>query len=178
VMLYDRAMSTDEHRDPDGILRGALYPHGLRFTADDQFLFVADGGRPYIHVYERGHQSWRGVKRPIASVRVKDDDLFLRWLLPRHGGPKGLDLDRNGRVLALTSEGQPLIFCDVARLLDFAAQRCPDPSVEMGYELHVLDELLAADARIEALDWAQNIRIAMTKRLRRTYAAWRDRRRR
>jgi len=31
VLLYENVPSLNEHTDPDGILRGALYPHGLRF---------------------------------------------------------------------------------------------------------------------------------------------------
>ena len=43
-----RSVPRDE---PDGVLHGVNYPHGLRFTADGRYMLIADAGLPYVHVY-------------------------------------------------------------------------------------------------------------------------------
>jgi len=95
------------------------YPHGVRFSADGGHLFVADAGAPYLHVYAPGPDQWRGVRHPLATVRIMDDAAFERARFnPEEGGPKGLDLDASSRVLVVTSECQPLAFFDVRALLE------------------------------------------------------------
>lgn len=121
VLIYERRDGLGPESDPDCILRGAHYPHGLRFSADDRFLILADAAAPYIHVYARDGEGWRGVRNPVATVRVMDDDLFQRGRNnPQEGGPKGVDLDRSGSVLAVTSECQPLAFFRLPALLEAA----------------------------------------------------------
>jgi DNA-binding beta-propeller fold protein YncE len=102
---------------PAAILRGPSYPHGLRFTADDCHLLVADAGNPVIHVYERG-AGWKGNREPVRSVSVLDDATFaLGRHNPTEGGPKGIDLDRTGSVVAVTSELRPLAFFALASIV-------------------------------------------------------------
>jgi hypothetical protein len=67
VLLYENTGSLNPCSPPDGILRGALYPHGLRFTADGLFILVADAGAPYVHIYGKGSSGWRGVRSPLKS---------------------------------------------------------------------------------------------------------------
>lgn len=100
-----------------GQLRNINYPHGLRFTGDDQRVLVADAGSPYIHVFDAG-PDWAGKKSPARSVRVLDDATFLRGRRnPEEGGPKGIDIDRSDRVVAMTCEELPLVFFSLSTIL-------------------------------------------------------------
>src|SRR5690349_5197715 len=64
VLLYHNNRPLNESSDPDGILRGTYYPHGLRFTSDGRFIFVADADLPYVNIYENNDADWRGVHNP------------------------------------------------------------------------------------------------------------------
>ena len=122
VLLYEDASPLSRSADPDGMLRCVHYPHGLRFSADDRHIFVADAGAPYIHLYAKDDQGWRGVRNPVASFRVMDDSVFQRGRHnPQEGGPKGLDIDGGMNVLVVTSEFQPLAFFDLPAILDGAS---------------------------------------------------------
>jgi len=121
VLLYQNSPALSANAEPDGILRQASYPHGLRFSADGRHLFVADAGAPYLHIYAQDSDEWRGVRHPLATVRIMDDPMFERGRHnPEEGGPKGLDIDARSNVLVVTSECQPLAFFDVPALLQLA----------------------------------------------------------
>jgi hypothetical protein len=110
VLLFDAAAPLGPWTEPAGVLTDVEYPHGLRFTPDDRYLLVADAGAPLIHVYERG-DGWAGTRDPMRSVEVLDDETFMRGRSnPQEGGPKGLDIDRSGKIVAITCEEQPLAF--------------------------------------------------------------------
>lgn len=145
--------SLNEDSEPVGILRGAAYPHGLRFAADDRALLVADAGAPYVHVFSAA-DGWHGARYPIAALRVLDDDTFARGhRTPAEGGPKGIDVERRAGVLAITCEHQPLAFFDLEAAL--TAQR-PGWFDELyrQYEVGVLSAAAAtkaeAEGRVEA----------------------------
>lgn len=122
VMLFDAAAPLGPWTEPAGILSDVDYPHGLRFTPDDRHLLVADAGAPLIHVYERG-SGWAGARGPIRSVTVLDDETFIRGRAnPQEGGPKGLDIDRSGLVVAMTCEEQPLAFFSLATMIAAPAE--------------------------------------------------------
>ena len=124
VMLYENLPSLDEQSDPACILRGVNYPHGIRFSADDRRLFVADAGAPSIHIYERGGDGWCGVRRPDSTVQILDDALFLRGQInPAEGGPKGLDISSDSNVLVVTTEFQPLAFYDLPAMIERESTR-------------------------------------------------------
>ena len=95
---------------PAGVLRNVDCPHGLRFSNDDRHVLVADAASPVINVYRR-QTDWDGDHDVARSVVVLDDETFLRG---RHnkeeGGPKGIDIDRSGQVVAVTCEERPLAF--------------------------------------------------------------------
>lgn len=121
VLLYENSPALNAAAAPDGILRSVYYPHGLRFSADGRHLFVADAGAPYLQIYARDPDEWRGVRHPVATVRIMDDALFERGRHnPEEGGPKGLDIDASSNVLVVTSECQPLAFFEVPELLRHA----------------------------------------------------------
>ena len=93
------------------------YPHGLRFAGGDRLLLVADAGAPLLHVFRSDSGAWRGALEPRASIRVMDDQTFLRGRHnPEEGGPKGLDLLPDGSLFAVSSEESPLAFFDGAVL--------------------------------------------------------------
>jgi hypothetical protein len=148
VLVYDPASPGHEDSEPACILRGASYPHGVCFSADGRHLFVADAASPRVHVHAREGDSWRGVQYPATSVRVMDDDEFRSGRRSSSdGGPKGVDVDRSGRVLAVTCRSRPLAFFDVVALLHGIERSCAPPDRQLGYEL---DLVRATDAHLEA----------------------------
>jgi DNA-binding beta-propeller fold protein YncE len=172
VILYQRSSSLHEDSEPGCVLRGVSYPHGVRFSPDGRHLFVAGSGGPYVHVFTRDDQMWRGVQHPAVSVRVMKEHVFRQH--PRFhlgdGGSKGIDLDRDGRVLAVTSAYQPLAFFDVAAILDRSTGQC-DRARQVSYELDVVElQARKFKTRIEALERSRSFR--MTKPLRSLNAAW------
>ncbi len=139
VLLYDITSALDEGAEPDWILRGARYPHGVHFSADGRHVFVTDAGSPHLHVHARDGATWRGVQYPEVSVRVMDDEQFHRGHCnSSEGGPKGVDVDRSGRVLTLTSKYQPLVFLDVAALLACNVGTGDDLDRRLQYELGIV----------------------------------------
>ena len=143
AFLYLRATWGDD-AEPVGILRGVEYPHGLRFDDCDRRLLVADAGAPRVHVFA-ADDGWRGVRYPVASVVVLDERRFeAAQTNPQEGGPKGIDVDPDGRVLVVTSESVPLAFFD----LDSAADSASSDAASIRYELARLaeDERAAAEA--------------------------------
>jgi DNA-binding beta-propeller fold protein YncE len=118
VLMYRNNRRLDRSSAPIGYLRGAGYPHGVRFTADGQFVFVADAGAPVVRVYFAIGGGWRGTRDPLISLRVLNEETY--WLgrtNPQEGGPKGIDIDGGMRVLATTCERQPLAFFDLRATL-------------------------------------------------------------
>ena len=73
VKLYAAFGELGPESEAAGTLSGAGYPHGLRFSADDAFLLVADAGSQVVNVYHRG-AGWVGEHRPQHSVEVIDDE--------------------------------------------------------------------------------------------------------
>jgi len=171
VLVYENSPALNEDSDPDCILRQVFFPHGLRFTADDHYLVVADAGAPYVHIYRREGPSWRGVRNPLASYRVMSEEVFLRGRYnPMEGGPKGVDINNAANVLVTTNECQNLAFFDFAKILETASsqgvcgfgsqllieQEHGDPDAfALEYELHVQREAYerrnAKDAQIARL---------------------------
>lgn len=109
VLIYDRASKLNSRSAPVGRLDGVLYPHGLRFAGDGKRLFVADAGAPRLHIYGSEDADWSGDRTVAQSVTVMDDATFLKGHYNiEEGGPKGLDIDASGTVIAVTSEHMPL----------------------------------------------------------------------
>lgn len=119
VRLYDASRLLGPDAEPDARLVGVDYPHGLRFAAASRRLLVADAGAPYVHVYTCPDGRWQAGGWQHRRVRVLDEDTFLQGRSnPQEGGPKGLDLDRQGRLMITTNELVPLAFFDLKPLLD------------------------------------------------------------
>ncbi len=114
VKIYSMSASLGPDTEPAGILQNANYPHGLRFTGDDRQILVADAGSPVVHVYD-SDTGWSGRHTPARSIAVLDDETFLKGRVNvEEGGPKGLDIDRSNRVVAVTCEEQTLAFFPLA----------------------------------------------------------------
>jgi DNA-binding beta-propeller fold protein YncE len=180
VLLYENSPALNADAEPDGILRRVHYPHGLRFSADGRHLFVADAGAPYLHIYAQHPDQWRGVRHPIATVRIMDDAVFGRG---RHnleeGGPKGLDIDACSNVLVVTSECQPLAFFDVPALLQhaFAGGSVREQRIlDINYELSLMQESRKmAEKATEANALRDSVSWRLTAPLRRLNSAFRRR---
>ncbi|HET6564514.1 MAG TPA: beta-propeller fold lactonase family protein, partial [Xanthomonadales bacterium] len=100
ILIFDDRWLLGRYSRPVGVLTGTAFPHGLRFTPDDRHLLVADAGSPVINVYQRG-SGWAGTRGPLRTTTVLDHDTFQRGRAnPAEGGPKGLDIDRSGAVVA------------------------------------------------------------------------------
>lgn len=118
IKMFDASAPLGPETEPAGLLRDAVYPHGLRFTADDRHILVADAGSPVIYVYDC-KTDWRGLHAPSRSIVVLDNDTFMRGRTNiREGGPKGLDIDRSNNVVAITCEEQTLAFFPLASILN------------------------------------------------------------
>ncbi|MBZ9795141.1 hypothetical protein [Mesorhizobium sp. ES1-4] len=117
VKLYRTAASLGPETEPAGVLLNAGYPHGVRFSADDRHILVADAGSRVVNVYAAGG-CWNGHRAPARSVAVLDEETFLRGRdNVEEGGPKGLDIDRTNSVLAMTCEQQTLAFFSLASMV-------------------------------------------------------------
>jgi len=108
IYRYDEHLRADA--EPCGRLQRMSYPHGLRFSADERHLLVADAGLPYIHAYAADDRDWTGSRQPARTARLMDDDTFGRGRYnPQEGGPKGLAFVSDD-VIVVTSEHQRLGF--------------------------------------------------------------------
>jgi DNA-binding beta-propeller fold protein YncE len=174
VFVYAYA-TLDEHSDPVAILRGARYPHGLRFDAGGDRLLVADAGSPVVHVFERGPHGWSGARYPSATMTVVDEHAFaLGNRNPREGGPKGIDVHRDTNVVAVTCEQQRLAFFDADAA---SGERDGGGGADalLGYELLVLGDVAhlredAAEARARLAELFETKAWRLTAPARRLYA--------
>ena len=118
VLLYENRPQLNEDSEAVGILRNVNYPHGVRFTPDDNFVLVADAGSPFLNIYAKDGDSWSGTRDPVTTFRVMDEMIYRRGRKnPQEGGPKGIDIDNDMSVLVTTCEQQVLAFFDLAEIL-------------------------------------------------------------
>jgi len=89
------------------------------------------GGRCRFAVPVRLRQGCRRLDRRARAdlhVRQIDDDTFLRGRYnTQEGGPKGVDVDPSGRILAVTSEHEPLAFYDMSTIVTDDSAGIPSP---------------------------------------------------
>lgn len=118
VSVYDCAIPLDDKCLPIATLSGLGFPHGLQFSKDEKFIFVADAGQPFVHVYFNGEKNWTGEIKPVAAIRILDDEAFIRGNVnAADGGSKGIGLSRDNHILAVTCQEEPLTFYDIRPLL-------------------------------------------------------------
>lgn len=122
VKLFATAGEESRQAEAAGTLKGVDCPHGLRFTNDDRHLLVADAAAPVIHVFRR-QTGWDGNHDVTRSAVVLDEETYLRGRHnPEEGGPKGIDIDRTGRVVAITCQEEPLAFFALREIIG----ECPE----------------------------------------------------
>ncbi|MGB5425485.1 MAG: hypothetical protein WBN95_01745, partial [Gammaproteobacteria bacterium] len=118
VFLYQNKPQLNLQSNPDGFLRNIIYPHGVRFTPDDNYVIVADAGSPYVNIYAKNGDGWQGTRNPQTTLRVMDEATYLRGKInPQEGGAKGIDIDHDMNVLVTTCEEKVLQFFDLRRVL-------------------------------------------------------------
>jgi hypothetical protein len=119
VFIYRNDSTLDQESEPAGKLRGMSYPHGLRFSRDDRYIFVADAGAPLVHVYKMDHRRWSGKHFPVHGLRVIDNEAFSRGHVNHsEGGPKGIALTSDDRILVASCEEEPIVFFDVRKICE------------------------------------------------------------
>jgi hypothetical protein len=117
VKIFDASRPLHPDMQPVGVLAGIQYPHGLRFSSGGKQIIVADAGSRFVNVYE-SDGDWTGVRKPKRELRVLDAATFQRGRHnPQEGGPKGLDIDRTGRVVAVTCEEQTVGFHSLSAMI-------------------------------------------------------------
>ncbi|MFN0264940.1 YncE family protein [Tepidamorphus sp. 3E244] len=119
VLIFDREVGFNRKAKPVGRCRGMDYPHGIRFIEGGNTLCVSDSGAPVVRFFRSNDGDWAGIHEPVREVQVLDDDSFQRG---RHneseGGPKGVAINAQGDVMAITCEEQALAFFHLPALLN------------------------------------------------------------
>ncbi len=111
VLVYELASNLDRDSTPAAILHGIVCPHAVRFSPAGAHLLVADSASPYMHIFERPGDGWRGMRAPWKSVRMLDERTFLRGRYnAQEGGIKGIDIEAGQNLLAVACEHLPLAF--------------------------------------------------------------------
>ena len=148
---------------PHAVLSGINYAHGLSFANDGRSLVVADAGAPLVHLFKSDGE-WTGERQPDLSIRVLSDETFIKGRSdPASGGPKGIDVARDGRLMAMTCEEEPLVFIDVREFFEQRGAAAPNKTSEaenaresvlryMAFDRLKLDEATAAIRRATDLE--------------------------
>lgn len=118
IHIYPSTADLNRLAQPAATLRGLIFPHGIRFTANSKALIAADAGSPYLHVYAACGGDWAGSLLPVESYQIMGDAMFLRGEVnPGEGGPKGIDIEPRANVLVASCAEQPLAFFDLDQML-------------------------------------------------------------
>lgn len=133
ILIFENSGEMNLTTEPAGILINVECPHGLGFTGDCKTLLVASAAAPFVHVFERKavvdgseRDDWYGMRGPVASLRVMDEETFLKGRAnDEEGGPKGLVVSTQLNLVALTSDFQPLAFFDLQEVLQMARLNRP-----------------------------------------------------
>ena len=111
VLIFNLMKGISPGSEYIGELRDAGSPHGVRFSDDGKKIFIADGGSPLINVYQSQSGDWSGSYYPSKILICMTDDDYLKWHTnPHEGGPKGLDITKDGSLLAISTHAVPLDF--------------------------------------------------------------------
>lgn len=118
VLFYDRKAGLNRRADPDGKGLETGYPHGVRFFDDGRLLCVTDAGSPFLRFFRSQDNVWSGEHRPVLTVRVLDQQTFLRGHVNEmEGGAKGIAFNAREDILAVTCEEEALAFFHTPSLL-------------------------------------------------------------
>lgn len=130
VLLFRNDRELAAVSRPRAVLNGINFPHGLRFAENGKSILVADAGSPFVYLY-RSDGEWSGERHPDASVRVVSDETFTRGRSnPAEGGPKGIDVTPDGKLMVTSCEEEPFAFFDMRELLDRCDAAPPSNTTE------------------------------------------------
>jgi len=103
---------------PCAVLKNVVYPHGLRFCDGHSKLIVTSAGSPHVHLYDCVNAPWAGNFKPVNTFKVLDDETFKAGAdNTQEGGPKGLEITRDEKLLLVTNELMPLRAFDLQAML-------------------------------------------------------------
>jgi DNA-binding beta-propeller fold protein YncE len=163
VLLFRNDRDLGPSSRPDAVLGGINYPHGLSFADNGKTILVADAGAPVVHLY-RSDGEWTGECQPDASIQVLSDESFKRGNTdPTTGGPKGIDVTRDGKLIVISCQEEPLVFFDAREFLDQREAAGPDDMADaesaresvlryMAFDQRKLDEATDAIRRATELE--------------------------
>lgn len=167
-MLYQR-LDAGPDADPQALLLGAHYPHGVRIVMDDRIILMADAGAPFVHLYCCPDRHWQGLHYPRYSLRTLEAITFRKGRYsPQEGGPKGIDLHLTSHILGTTCEAQPLAFFDLQSLLETCCATSidhlgtpmgKDTEQDVRYELDYLRQQAKATEALPRLHAIQGSRV-------------------
>lgn len=174
VRVYRNHPALGPESEPQALLSGVNYPHGLRFSRCGRYLLVADAGLPYVHLYYSVDGIWQGRLTPQVSVAVIDGEAYLRGHHGREeGGPKGIDLDAAGTLMVVSNHEQPLAFFDMRGLLPTVAVAADEalPAHDLARHFHGLGRAnrqawASVVAREDELDSVRRRALSVEARLR------------
>jgi WD40 repeat protein len=127
VLLYGLDPDLNKKTEPCGVLEGIVCPHAIRFSKDGDMLFVADAGSPYMHIYKTADGDWCSTRKPYKSIRMLNEDVFsLGRYNAEEGGIKGIDINHNESILAVTCEHLQLAFYDLDDVLGMPSLQIDD----------------------------------------------------
>lgn len=111
VFVYNNKQHLNCSSLPNAILHGTNYPHGVTFSTNKQFIFVADAGGPFVYVYHNSANDWNGDYFPCATIRIMDDETFkLGHTNKQEGGAKGISITQDSSLIATTCGTKALAF--------------------------------------------------------------------
>ena len=122
VFLYEKRPGLNRDSEPTVILPAVKHPHGVRFSQDNSFIIATSASSPFINIYTNYGRSWKGMLKTMCSVRVMDQDAFLRGHInPVEGGAKGIDITNDMKLFVITCDQKRLAFFDLEKIM--ATQR-------------------------------------------------------
>ncbi|MEE9344437.1 MAG: hypothetical protein V3U88_02400 [Methylococcales bacterium] len=118
IDIYKNSSELNRTTPPIAKLCGIVCPHGVRFSKDGKWVFVADAANQFLFAYEKTPGGWRGIQNPDKTIRVLDDHSFYAGRYDsREGGIKGIDIDTSNSVLFTTQRYNAISCYDMNAVL-------------------------------------------------------------
>ncbi|MDA0349740.1 MAG: hypothetical protein O3C43_21940 [Verrucomicrobia bacterium] len=116
VLIFKNNSELNRKTEPVARLRGTVCPHGVHFDKKGN-LYTVDAASPYLTVYQKPIDGWRGSKDPSFSVCMMNNDTFYTGRYDaREGGIKGIHIDHSTEVMVTTHKFGMLEFHDLTTL--------------------------------------------------------------
>ena len=145
VVIYRNDCQLGPSSHPQAVLKGVNHPHGVRFTIDERTVLVADASVPFVRLY-RSDGAWEGDYDAATSIRVMSEESFARGNYNGYlGGPKGLDVTRESRLMVISCLEEPFAFFDMRSVLNQGEVAKPVDRAESECAREALLRYLAPD---------------------------------